>query len=261
MNDSLHRAEQLSQVAGRNPHVLASCRAIQIRGLLQQGRPEEAVAIGPLRTSVLPAMRGEFLGYRALALAQDGRLEEAARAVASIRGTTRAVEASVLSVAVDAVISLKRGDTDAPRRIREIERAAFSMGAPDLLVCAYRSVPEVLTILLRGGRPGNRLYQLVQDVGDDDLARAAGSPLPDTVRAEEFLSPREREVYELICQGLTNRQIAEVLVIEESTVKAHAHHIYDKIGIRSRKDLAVRAALRRQATSATGTRAEDANRD
>jgi DNA-binding CsgD family transcriptional regulator len=206
-------------------------------------------------------MQGEFLGYRALALSQDGRLEEASRAVASIRGTTRAVEASILSVAVDAVISLKRGDTDAPRRIREIETAAFSMGAPDLLVCTYRSVPEILTILLKGGRPGNRLYQLVQDVGDDDLARAAGSPLPNTVRAEEFLSPREREVYELICQGLTNRQIAEILVIEESTVKAHAHHIYDKIGIRSRKDLAVRAALRRQATSATGARTEDANRD
>ncbi|MDH4102685.1 MAG: LuxR C-terminal-related transcriptional regulator, partial [Thermoleophilia bacterium] len=67
------------------------------------------------------------------------------------------------------------------------------------------------------------------------------------------LSPREREVFELLRERLTNRQIAKLLFIEESTVKAHAHHIYDKLGTRSRTTLAVQAVLERanQATSAT----------
>ncbi len=67
------------------------------------------------------------------------------------------------------------------------------------------------------------------------------------------MSPREREVYELLAQRLTNREIAKLLFIEESTVKAHAHHIYDKLGLRSRTALAVQAILERadQATSAT----------
>ena len=55
-------------------------------------------------------------------------------------------------------------------------------------------------------------------------------------------------------QGLTNREIARLLFIEESTVKVHVHHIYDKLGVRSRMALTVQAKLERsgQATSAIG---------
>ena len=44
-----------------------------------------------------------------------------------------------------------------------------------------------------------------------------------------------------------------MLYIEESTVKVHAHHIYDKLGVRSRLALRLQAKLERtgQATSAT----------
>ena len=79
-------------------------------------------------------------------------------------------------------------------------------------------------------------------------------------RASGLLSEREREVYDLVCQGLPNRQIGAVLYISESTVKVHVHHIFDKLGVRSRTALAVQAALRRpdQATSATGTSESDA---
>ena len=54
-------------------------------------------------------------------------------------------------------------------------------------------------------------------------------------------------------QGLKNREIGKLLFIEESTVKAHTHHIYDKLGVHSRTALIVQAMLERsdQATSAT----------
>ena len=93
---------------------------------------------------------------------------------------------------------------------------------------------------------------LVERVGDSDLASAVGQPIALEDR-RVLLSPREKEVYELLRGGLTNRQIGKLLFIEESTVKAHTHRIYDKLGVRSRNALAVQAVLERsdQATSAT----------
>jgi len=57
------------------------------------------------------------------------------------------------------------------------------------------------------------------------------------------LTPREREVLQLIGQGLTNRQIAERLVIELGTVKNHVHSILDKLNVSSRRDAAAYLAL------------------
>ena len=72
------------------------------------------------------------------------------------------------------------------------------------------------------------------------------------------LTPREREVYALIREGLTDRQIAAALVISEATAKRHAHNIYEKTGVRSRRTIMIQAALERsdQATSAIGESSE-----
>ena len=51
------------------------------------------------------------------------------------------------------------------------------------------------------------------------------------------LSPREREVAELICHGLTNKQIAARLFVSISTVKLTVSNIFDKTGVRSRAQL------------------------
>ena len=51
------------------------------------------------------------------------------------------------------------------------------------------------------------------------------------------LSPREREVAELIRQGFTNKQIAARLYVSVSTVKMTISNIFDKTGIRSRAQL------------------------
>jgi DNA-binding CsgD family transcriptional regulator/Flp pilus assembly protein TadD len=52
------------------------------------------------------------------------------------------------------------------------------------------------------------------------------------------LTAREREVVALIARGLSNREIAEALVISERTVEAHTGHIRDKLGHTSRTQVA-----------------------
>ncbi|WP_433383281.1 LuxR C-terminal-related transcriptional regulator [Actinoplanes sp. CA-142083] len=54
------------------------------------------------------------------------------------------------------------------------------------------------------------------------------------------LTPREREVLELVDQGLSNKQIARRLVIELRTVKNHVHHILEKYQVHRRAEAADR---------------------
>jgi DNA-binding NarL/FixJ family response regulator len=66
------------------------------------------------------------------------------------------------------------------------------------------------------------------------MALANGSVHPKRTA----LSRREREVLDLIVEGLTARQIGEHLVISEATVRAHRHRIYQKLGVGSRREAA-----------------------
>jgi DNA-binding CsgD family transcriptional regulator len=48
------------------------------------------------------------------------------------------------------------------------------------------------------------------------------------------LTPREREVMRCVADGLSNAEIADVLVVERSTVRKHLEHVYEKLGVRRR---------------------------
>jgi non-specific serine/threonine protein kinase len=65
------------------------------------------------------------------------------------------------------------------------------------------------------------------------------APPPTLQLGAVELTQREREVAVLIARGYTNRQIAEELVISEWTVDTHVRHIMNKLGQRSRAQVAV----------------------
>ena len=50
----------------------------------------------------------------------------------------------------------------------------------------------------------------------------------------ENLTPRELEVLSLVAEGLSNHEVVEALCITLSTVETHLHHIYEKLGVKSR---------------------------
>ena len=82
--------------------------------------------------------------------------------------------------------------------------------------------------------------------------RAQGEPLEEaeqhTLEAEEAspLSPREEEVLSEIARGASNKEIARVLDIAETTVKIHVQHILRKLGLSSRVQAAVYASDRQR---------------
>lgn len=55
------------------------------------------------------------------------------------------------------------------------------------------------------------------------------------------LTPRERQLVELVRQGLRNRDIAAQLGVTEGTVKVYLHAIFEKVGVDNRTELAMRA--------------------
>ena len=69
------------------------------------------------------------------------------------------------------------------------------------------------------------------------FADASDHEKKEKLFAHYGISPREREIVDKICEGKTNRQIADELFISLQTVKDHTHRIYSKIGINSRLKL------------------------
>jgi len=68
------------------------------------------------------------------------------------------------------------------------------------------------------------------------LRREAGAR-----RLSTILTPREIEIMSHVATGLSNREIAEKIGLQEGTVKIHLHHIYRKLGIDGRVDLTLYA--------------------
>jgi len=234
--------------------------AVLVRTLVQQGRPAAALRVPvPELRNAIPALRGEVLCSRALALTTLGDVD-AGMAMGTEGGeVTQAVEPAMLRTAIAAICAIKSRTHNVLAAVQELEELAFATDAVDLLVVSYRSSPELLAVLLTAYGPHDRIAVLLRSVGDEDLASAVGRPIGLLDHPKERLSVRERDVYELMVQGLTNLQIANVLFISPATVKVHVQHIFDKLGTRSRSALMVQAALERsaQATSAKESTAPD----
>ena len=98
--------------------------------------------------------------------------------------------------------------------------------APSLLVQCIRKVAAGGTWFERESA-GRIMEKLIQDKSRDG--------------GRELLTPRERDIVRMVASGLSNRELSERLFITEGTVKSHLHTIYEKLGLKSRLQLAAHA--------------------
>ena len=97
-----------------------------------------------------------------------------------------------------------------------------------------RARPEELIAAVHTISAGDSL--LSPSVTRRVIERMAQQPTPafaDQAKLDD-LTTREREVLTLISRGLSNREIADALVVEESTIRTHVKHILMKLDLRDR---------------------------
>ncbi|MDN6793661.1 MAG: response regulator transcription factor [Propionibacterium sp.] len=70
---------------------------------------------------------------------------------------------------------------------------------------------------------------------------ASASPDPARSARLDVLTPREREVLALVARGMSNREVADELVLSEGTVKVHVGHVLTKLDLRDRVQAVVLA--------------------
>jgi len=91
---------------------------------------------------------------------------------------------------------------------------------------------DLVAEMLDGGRPiSPQIAGFMLDIDD----------AVDTGADIESLTPREREVVQYIARGYSYRKTAEELFVSVKTVETHMGHIFDKLGIASRYELAMKA--------------------
>jgi LuxR family maltose regulon positive regulatory protein len=225
--------------------LLVNVAALRGRLYLALGNPLEAASVFE-RYSDRESTKGlnaEYRGWWSLALAAAKQSKDARRVAEEAAEMSQRLEVSALVPWTRAILALnaRRGTRGATE---EAFATMLATGNVDAFVTAYRACPELLGSLAKDASKHERLKTILHRARDHSIARSVGLKLPairDTV-GPSALTPREREVLQLVGQGLTNREIGRTLYITEGTVKLHVRRVCKKLEVRTRTEAALRAA-------------------
>jgi DNA-binding NarL/FixJ family response regulator len=116
----------------------------------------------------------------------------------------------------------------------DIILGALEAGATGYVLKERDDLEVTLSIrsVLRGGAPIDPF--IARRILEKLPTASTGETVAKASNAPEALSAREKEILTLISEGMSNREIAEQLVISRYTVECHIKHIYRKLAVSSR---------------------------
>jgi DNA-binding CsgD family transcriptional regulator len=190
---------------------------LKAHALVDAGRLEEAEAFidrtdargNPLLTARLAHARGKLHFAR-------HEVERAAEALQRARGSVEPLGMPY----EQALIELSLGQV--------LRRAGERRAAASLLVDAHGRLARL------GARP-------VLQRCEHELAACGLAPSARKTRDYTALTPQELAVTRLVAVGMTNREVADELMLSTKTVEFHLSNIYTKLGLRGRSELRARA--------------------
>ncbi len=215
--------------------LIRGCWAARAELDLASGKPAHALEIverllastanlaqyGPHSVPRLSRMRGQAL----IAL---GRMEEA---VADFQGAQATSE--------------KQGQLPMQWRLHaDLGKAFRAMGRRDEAEREFSSARAIIGDLANTLPEGTLRSHFLEHALAGIPAAPAVSPRRSALREFGGLTDREQEVARLIAQGRSNREIADALVVTVRTVEAHITRILDKLGFKSRTEIAAWAVTK-----------------
>lgn len=205
-------AEDARRAVGSLEPNLARWRADHVETLLELGRIDEAIAVlDPWEADAARLERGAVLA-------------QAARC----RGLVAAARGHVAQAAALFEDAIRKHEAvgDPIGRARSLLALGVVRRRGRQRRASREAIEEAIT-----------LFEECGAAGWAEKARAELGSIGGR-RREEGLTPAERRVAALVAEGRTNREVAAALFLGERTVETHLTHVYAKLGIRSRTELA-----------------------
>jgi ATP/maltotriose-dependent transcriptional regulator MalT len=238
--DALVEAEKVA-TAIRDRHNMVDAVVVRAKLSLCRGDAVDALELTEeIPRGVTSGLAEELIATRALSFACAGKPDRATELIRTLPDLSFLPDAAALVLATEAVVAAH--ENDGPTLLARLGRIT-EVRTVDALVVAQRGSRE-LVAKLASADIGPELHALLRTRANPGV-RFRG-PL-------DTLTPRQNEVLSLLRLGLTNREIASRLVIEEGTAKVHVRQVLKKLGVRSRTEAAVLATRLAREDPDTGT--------
>ncbi|MDQ3067616.1 MAG: LuxR C-terminal-related transcriptional regulator [Actinomycetota bacterium] len=226
-------------VAGSDTTAWFIGSAVQARIFNAQGAFDQTL-IRTVRseTNATRWLQAELESCHAVAYAATGDQIRAERTSLSAERLSLSPEARINVAAARAIASHRRGNySQCVSHAKVALRIVNDSGIVEVFVSAYRGYPELVLTLLSDKESHDAIVRVLALASDGDLSTAARGEASKSVLQ---LSRREKEVLALVAQGMSNPEIGATLFISPTTVKVHIRHIFEKLGVKSRAEAAVR---------------------
>lgn len=201
------------------------------RRWIEAGRGSLSTAMqSALRAADLAESMGIIDSYAA-ALHDAARLGGAAQAASRLRALAGVVDGPLVSMYAAHATALTAQEGPA------LDEVAASFEAIGAMLLAAEAASEAAVAHRAAGREQAARASATRAWALASQCEGARTPALRLLQQPPGLTPREREIAGLAAAGLSNRAIAERLVVSVRTVDNHLQHVFDKLGVRSRREL------------------------